>query len=345
MHVVLSERDNTLRTIRFEEAEWIPCVVALSSGIWNCHREALEDVVAEHPSIFTNGEGQPRDYDEFPCECTAGEEWTDSWGSVWENVSNGICGQPKTHPLQDWSALARYMAPSPFSGADLEKLREKTERGRSEGRMTWGGSDRFYERLMFLRGYKNLMMDFLRDPPELKRLCDIIIEHNIREIKGWLQIGVDGMRWGDDLGAQERPMMSPTNFRRHLYPGYSRMCSLAREAGCETYMHSDGRILELMDLLAQAGFTVLNPQITINEIDLLSKRYRGRLCLDADVDRQHILPRGKPRQVRAHIEEIVTKLGCREGGLMIVAGVYPDVPLENIKALCDAMDEFMYHYA
>ena len=345
MQGVLNERDNTLRTIRFGEPEWIPCVVALSPGIWNRHREALEEVVAEHPSIFPDGEGQHRDYDEFPREFRAGEEWTDSWGSVWENVSDGICGQPKTHPLQDWSALEAFRAPVPFDGADIGKLQKNTERRRSEGKMTWGGSDRFYERLMFLRGYRNLMMDFLRDPPELRELCDIIVEHNIGEIRAWLEIGVDGMRWGDDLGAQERPMMSPANFERHLYPGYSRMCRLAKEAGCETYMHSDGRILELMDLLAKAGFTILNPQVTINPIDILSRRYRGRLCLDADVDRQHILPRGKPRQVRAHIEEIVTKLGCREGGLMIIAGVYPDVPLENIKALCDAMDEFRYHYA
>jgi len=46
--------------------------------------------------------------------------------------------------------------------------------------------------------------------------------------------------------------------------------------------------------------------------------------------------------VKNHISEIVKKLGSKEGGLMIIAGVYPDVPLENIEALCEAMEEHMY---
>ena len=124
---MLSKRENTLRTIRFEGPEWIPCKVGLSSGIWNRHREALEDVVMEHPSIFGHYERGQRDFDEFPDAHRAGEESKDPWGSIWHNVSSGICGQPKVHPLEDWGMLSTFKAPEPFEDADFDKLREEAE--------------------------------------------------------------------------------------------------------------------------------------------------------------------------------------------------------------------------
>jgi uroporphyrinogen decarboxylase len=139
--------------------------------------------------------------------------------------------------------------------------------------------------------------------------------------------------------------MSPATFRRHLCPGYERMCQLAREAGAETYMHSDGHILELFDDLMAAGFSVINPQVGCIGIDRLANLYKGRVCLDADIDRQQILPHGSPEQVRKHVEEIVRKLGSKDGGLMMIAGVYADVPLQNIEALAQAMEEYQYHYS
>ncbi len=39
------------------------------------------------------------------------------------------------------------------------------------------------------------------------------------------------------------------------------------------------------------------------------------------------------------------KLGRREGGLMMVYGLYPGVPLENVAALMDAMETYAGYYA
>ena len=44
-------------------------------------------------------------------------------------------------------------------------------------------------------------------------------------------------------------------------------------------------------------------------------------------------------------KEEVTKLGSKQGGLMMIFGLYPGVPLENIKALMDAMEKYSGHYS
>jgi len=348
---VLTERENCLRAIRFQEPEWIPCRVVLSGAIWKRHREALDELVLRHPLIFGSRESEKGNYDDFPPQSKAGERFTDSWGCVWHNLADGIRGQVKGHPLADWKAFSAYRAPDPLATNELgprdrwEKVRADVEKARSQGKMVWGGGDRFFERLHFLRGFRNLMLDLHLDPPQLGSLIDMVVDHNSRLVAKWVELGADCIAMGDDLGTQTRAMISPALFRKHLLPGYARMCSIARQGGCEAYMHSDGHITELMQDLIAAGFTVINPQVNCNGIKALVKMCKGRICLDADIDRQQVLPRGSPEQVRKHIEDIVLNLGSREGGLMMIAGVYGDVPLENIEALCQAMEDYSHHYS
>ena len=63
-----------------------------------------------------------------------------------------------------------------------------------------------------------------------------------------------------------------------------------------------------------------------------------------DIDRQRITPFGSPSEIDALIREEVEKLGSPKGGLMMIYGLYPGVPLENAKALMDAMERYATYY-
>ena len=41
----------------------------------------------------------------------------------------------------------------------------------------------------------------------------------------------------------------------------------------------------------------------------------------------------------------VQKLGSKKGGLMMVYGLYPGVPVKNIEALMDAMEKYATYYS
>ena len=62
------------------------------------------------------------------------------------------------------------------------------------------------------------------------------------------------------------------------------------------------------------------------------------------MDRQSVTASGSPAQIDALIREEVEKLGSRDGGLMMIFGLYPGLPLENVAAIMDAMQKHAFHH-
>jgi len=105
-------------------------------------------------------------------------------------------------------------------------------------------------------------------------------------------------------------------------------------------MHSDGDIRMLAKALVEAGVMVLNLQDLVNGVDWIRDTYRGKLCIELDIDRQSITVFGTPAEVDALIRMEVEKLSCPDGGLMMIFGLYPGTPLKNVEALMDAMERY-----
>lgn len=132
-------------------------------------------------------------------------------------------------------------------------------------------------------------------------------------VQRWLQVGVDAVFFGDDLGAQERLTLSPRAFRKWLLPAYAKMFGAVREAGAHVRLHSDGHIMEVAEDLVKAGVTILNVQDLVNGIDRVGRALKGKVCVDLDIDRQRIVPFGRPEEVEGHVEGAVSALRSREG--------------------------------
>jgi len=351
--MALSERENYLRNASMTGPEWMPCSVSISGASWDQLREDLEDVLVRHPTLFPSFKRAQRNYDkqDFGPAHRADETFTDAWGCVWRSAINGIEGQVEENPLADWSEFPSYEPPDPLVQADRglanwESARKRIEAARKAGRLTSGGVPHgfLFMRLYYLRGFDNLMMDVATDAPQLPRLIDMLVEHNKKIVEQWLSFGVDVVNFGDDLGTQTASMISPENFHRLVTPAYKALMQPCREAGCHVYLHSDGYIMELMDEFIEAGVTIINPQDLCNGIDDLAREVKGRMCISLDIDRQKIIPYGTRAAIRELIEEEVRKLGSPQGGLQMIAGIYPPTPPENIDALCSAMEEFRTYW-
>ncbi len=97
--------------------------------------------------------------------------------------------------------------------------------------------------------------------------------------------------------------------------------------------------MQLIDDLLECGISLHDPQYRVHTFDDLARTYGGRLCAMVDLDQQQILPFGTPRDVANHVAEVVDTLNRPEGGLMFFAEMQPTYPLENIAALCEALEE------
>jgi len=339
--------ENFLRAAEFRYPKWIPATVSLMPATWRKYREDLERIVLDHPKIFPGYRKGSHDFDAIGDIGYRKGRFRDSWGCVWENIAEGLEGIVVEHPLEDWDALEGYRPPDPLTQADRgpqvdwEEARRWIEGAKDSGRLASAGLPHgfMYMRLFYLRGFENLMMDMATEDPRLNRLIEIVLSHNIALIRKWVELGVEMMSFGDDLGMQDRLPISPNHFRKYLKPCYAKMFGICRDSGVLVYFHSDGHILEIIEDLIECGVTIINPQVRANTLEGIAKVAKGKVCINLDLDRQ-LFPLATPQQIRDHIREAIDLLAMEEGGLMLVAECEPDVPLRNIEAICDAFEEW-----
>jgi hypothetical protein len=337
---------NLLKTIYFDTPEWTPCSVSLLPATWIKYRGKLERVVLDHPRVFPGFRAGPRDYDAIQDPLYELGRRADCWGTVWNNVDRGLSSYPERFPLADWSAFETYLPPDPmiqdaFGRRDWESERDRMAAARSRGGLATGGGLQhgfMYMRLFYLRGFENLMMDLATSDPRLVRLIDMVEHYNSAVIRRYVELGAEYMTFGDDLGMQDSLPMSPGMWRRTIKPAYARMLRPCREAGIPVSLHTDGHVLEIIPDLIETGVRLLNPQIRANGLDGLKRVAKGRVALNQDLDRQ-LFPFATPAQIEDHIAEVYDALHLPEGGLMLVAECAPDVPLENIDAICCALEK------
>ncbi len=159
------------------------------------------------------------------------------------------------------------------------------------------------------------MYDMMDEDPHLWQLVEIVDQLNLDVIDRYLALQPDILGIPEDLGAQERLVISPKLFRKYIKPSYLRMTERIKSHGVLVHEHSDGHILEIIDDLVDAGGDILNLQDLVNGIDNIARCVKGRLAIDLDIDRQNITVTGTRQDIDDHIHECVAKLGSPAGGL------------------------------
>lgn len=335
---------NRLRSARFERPDAIPMVFHINGACWKHYPDgALEELMAAHTDLFPDFD--PAAFTpptHFGGNASAAGRYTDPWGCVWETTMDGIVGTVVEHPLASWDRLAEYRTPAPGEALDWDALGARHNELAAAGRLRCGGlpHGHTFLRACDIRGYENVVCDLAAEDPRLVALLERIETHNRGLVERYLAAGIDWMGYPEDLGMQVGPMVTPASFRRFINPIYQRLIAPAREAGCIIHMHSDGDIRTLASDLIDGGVQVLNLQDQVNGLAWIHDALKGKVCIDLDLDRQHITRFGTPADIDRHLHTAVEMLAAPEGGLMCIYGLYPGVPLENVEALMDAMDRY-----
>ena len=347
-------RERMLRAARFENPDIVPLSFGLESSCWEQYpQDALQELMSTHPLLFPGFQkSDARVEPEHPPFRRAGQSYTDSWGCVWETNQNGMTGSVVKHALADWSSFSTFIPPSPeehngWGPINWSDIRSHMAASKQDGRLASGSlrHGHTYLTLTYIRGYENLTFDMADDHPSLRDLIAVVEDFNSGLVHRYVEAGVEWMGYPEDLGMQQGPMLSPRHFQEYIKPTYSRLMKPAREAGCVIHMHSDGDIRALSNDLLDVGVDVLNLQDLVNGIDWIATNLKGRVCIDLDIDRQSVVCFGSPNEIDAHVRNAVTRLGSRQGGLMLTHGLHPGIPLENIKALMDAMEKYATHFS
>ena len=349
----MTSRENILRAVRFERPDYIPMAFHVNAACWHHYdQNVLQDLMEAHSFLFPDFSRQERVTPDYSVTARKDEPYTDPWGCVWETGDDGINGAVHAHPLEDWGKFDQYKAPDPDKTdgtypVDWQDIHDRVDEQKKNGELVCGGlpHGHTFLRLQDIRGFQNLTFDMLDEETRLTALIGMVEDFNYQFVNRWLALEPDIMSYPEDLGMQVGPMLSPDSFRKYIKPVYQRLMKPARDKGCVVHMHSDGDIRTLVDDLGDGGVEAINLQDLVNGIDWIADKLAGRTCIDLDIDRQSITALGTPEQIDNLIKEEVEKLGSTEGGLTMVFGLYPGVPVENISALMDAMEKYATCYS
>jgi len=201
-------------------------------------------------------------------------------------------------------------------------------------------SGSIFESAWQLRGMERFMMDLALDPaiPEyiLDRITEILVEVT-RRLLDAAGDRVFMVYFYDDVGAQDKLLISKRMWERFLRPRHKQIVDLAHSYGKSVMYHCDGAIYTLLEDLIDLGIDVLNPvQPTARDMapERLKSEFGDRLSFHGGIDIVDLLPKGTPDEVRADVRQRVKVMGKGGGYIMCSSHhIQPDTPVENILAM------------
>lgn len=262
--------------------------------------------------------------------------WTDAWGTQWETTRLDMVPFPKGHPLEDLRRIEDYHVPDPHAlfDADESLPRQLAAIPNREEKLVFGHQTYFlFERAWAVTGMETLMSAFYEFPDELRELLRRITNYNIAIFERYLDLGVDGISFSEDLGTQRALAISPKHFREFFKPEYARAFAPVKAAGKLINFHSCGCVQEIIEDLIELGVDILNPvQARANDLVRLKEKAFGKLTLQGGIDTQHVLMLGTPEEVEAEVKRVLSIL-APGGGYIIGPDQGMPFPPENIEAL------------
>ena len=223
-------------------------------------------------------------------------------------------------------------------------LRQSTDRA-----LMVGAGCNLFEWGTFLRRMDQFLMDLAADQENVERLLDALVERHLQTLEKICQaVGdvVDLIRFGDDLGTNNGPFMSPATYRKLFKPRHKQMVDFVKaHSQMHPFLHSCGSIYKILPDLIEAGFEVINP-VQTNTRDMEPERLKREFGQSVTFwgggcDTRHILNRGTPAQVKDDVRRNIEVL-APGGGFVFntIHNIMPDVPPENIVAMFEAINEY-----
>lgn len=265
--------------------------------------------------------------------------YTDIWGNTWHKIKGmSAKGEVFKPVLEDWSALDTLELPdldNPAWYEEAKKIAAAEKELFTIGFMSWPFSVCRYMRKMEI-----YFMDLIAERERVDILHDRVTTLLEGVIECYGQAGVDAVMFCEDLGVQDRTLMSPDMWREIFRPLYERLTSRAHAFNMKVIQHSCGYNWALIDDLCESGIDCLQfDQPGIYDMPALSEKLKKHgVGLYSPCDIQKVLPTGDRAFIEKETERLVNTF---RGGF--IATSYGDLKGIGVKPEWDqwAYDTFV----
>lgn len=271
----------------------------------------------------------------------------DEWGCLWasQDATGTDMGQVIEEPIKDWADFDSYEFPDPYADGRFDGLEEALKEAEEQGLYVQLNSPHcLFERMHFLRGFDNLLMDTALETEKLEMLADKLTEYQIGIIEEAYRVGkgrIHCFDTTDDWGSQQNLLISPVVFREIFKPRYKRIVKAAHDAKMHVRFHTDGKVNAIIPDFIDIGFDILNiHQPRLMGIDEVSEIAQGKICFEAAIDIQETLPTGDKELIRQEAKELCQKWGTPSGGLIGVEYGYLSAIGTTKESMLYALESF-----
>jgi len=202
----------------------------------------------------------------------------------------------------------------------------------------------FYHNVADLFGMEEYFVKMRSNPAVVHavtdRVCEFYYEANERFFAAAGDL-MDGFFFGNDLGCQTGLVCSPISLEEFVFPWLRRFVDQGHRHGYQVALHSCGSVYKLIDKFIAAGVDCLHPlQALAKGMDAEHlAEFKGRIAFLGGVDAQQLMTNGTPAEVRDGVRRIHALLAPH----LIVSpsheAILPNVPMENVAAMAQAVAE------
>ena len=269
----------------------------------------------------------------------------DEWGCGWERTEKKNMGQITEHPLLQWRSLASYRWPDPDDSRFYEGMEERFDGSEGKYPLTYIFM-LLFERMHGLHGFQNTLEDLYLETERISDLADRIVEFDIRlveNISARFPGLIRGISFTDDWGTELALFIGPEKWKEFFMPRYARIFKACKAAGWHVWMHSCGRVNDIIEPLIGIGLDVINlQQPRALGIEEIGRSFAGRICFSSLCDIQHTLPGKGAEEIQREAELLLRAWGTPDGGFILSDygdGEAIGVAIEKKRIMLDAFTE------
>ncbi|MFB3892473.1 MAG: uroporphyrinogen decarboxylase family protein [Phycisphaerae bacterium] len=246
--------------------------------------------------------------------------WIDEWGNTWASLTDYDKGEVVQGAITDWSQLEGYRPPDCGRKEDYAKAAEVFAAAGDKFRVG-GMFGLTFNVARYIRKLEHYLCDLALEPEKIARLNAMVRQQLLVTIDRLAEAGADAIMFGEDWGTQDRLMISPAMWRAVFRPEFEALCGRAHERGLFVFMHSCGKMTDIIGDLIACGVDLLQfDQPRLHGIELLGRQFGGKVTFWCPVDIQTTLQTRDPNLIREDARLLVEHLGSHGGGF--VAGYY-----------------------
>lgn len=200
---------------------------------------------------------------------------------------------------------------------------------------------------MYLRGTAQIFLDLAANPEIAEAIFRNIRKFYLAYLENILQAAngkIDIVLTGDDFGAQNLLLISPSMWRQFFKPGFTDYIDLIKRYNTRTMHHSCGCIVDIIPDMIECGLEVLQsiqPEAKGMTLSNLKSDFGTELCFQGGVSIQKTMPFGSIDDIRKEVKTLA-EIAKRDGGYIFCTShnIQADTPIDSVIALLNAYLEY-----